>query len=60
MPPPGDLLKGIKPMSRTSPALADGFFTTDAIWEAWENIMLGEMCQTQKDKYCTISPKCEI
>ena len=25
----------IKPGSLTSPALADGFFTTSATWEAW-------------------------
>ena len=35
--PPGDLPDpGIKPMSLTSPALADGFFTTNATWEALE------------------------
>ena len=34
-PPPGDLpYPGIKPMSLTSPALADRFFTTSATWEA--------------------------
>ena len=34
-PPPGDLPNpGIKPMSLTSPALADGFFTTSVTWEA--------------------------
>ena len=33
-PPPGDLNPGIKPASLMSPALADGFFTTSAIWEA--------------------------
>ena len=34
-PPPGDLLNpGIKPESLTSPALAGGFFTTSATWEA--------------------------
>ena len=34
-PPPGDLPNpGIKPESLTSPALAVGFFTTRAIWEA--------------------------
>ena len=34
-PPPGDLSNpGIKPTSLTSPALAGGFFTTSAIWEA--------------------------
>ena len=34
-PPPGDLANpGIKPKSLRSPALADGLFTTSAIWEA--------------------------
>ena len=34
-PPPGDLPKpGIKPMSLTFPALAVGFFTASATWEA--------------------------
>ena len=34
-PPPGDLLhQGIEPESLMSPALAGGFFTTSALWEA--------------------------
>ena len=34
-PSPGDLPNlGIKPASLTSPALADGFFITNATWEA--------------------------
>ena len=34
-PPPEDLPDpGIEPASLTSPALADGFFTTSATWEA--------------------------
>ena len=34
-PPPGDLPNpGIKPISPASPALAGGFFTISAIWEA--------------------------
>ena len=34
-PPPGDLPDpGIKPASLMSPALAGGFFTTNATWEA--------------------------
>ena len=34
-PPPGDLsYPGIKPTSLMSPALAGGFFTTSASWEA--------------------------
>ena len=37
-PPPGDLLDpGIELMSLTSPALAGGFFTTSATWEAHTN-----------------------
>ena len=36
-PPPGDLPNpGIKPVSFMSPALAGGFFTTSATWEAQE------------------------
>ena len=35
MPSPGNLPNpGIKPMSLASPALAGGFFTTSATWEA--------------------------
>ena len=34
-PPPGQLPNpGIEPTSLLSPALADGFFTTDTTWEA--------------------------
>ena len=34
-PPPGDLPHpGIEPLSLMSPALAGGFFTTSATWEA--------------------------
>ena len=34
-PPPGDLpIPGIEPKSLKSPALAGGFFTTGATWEA--------------------------
>ena len=34
-PPPGDLPNpGIEPVSLKSPALAGGFFTTSATWEA--------------------------
>ena len=37
-PPPGDLPDpGIKPPSLMSPALADGFCTTSATWEAHRN-----------------------
>ena len=35
-PPPGDLPNpGIEPVSLTSPALANGFFTTSASWETF-------------------------
>ena len=38
-PPPGDLPNlGIKPMSLTSPALAEGFFTTSTTWEALRSV----------------------
>ena len=38
-PPPGDLPDpGIQPTSLMSPALAGGFFTTKAIWEAWDEL----------------------
>ena len=41
-PSPGDLPKpGIKPMSLTSPALASGFFTTSATWEAHMHLKEG-------------------
>ena len=40
-PPPGNLPNpGIKPTSLTSPALAGGFFTTSATWEAQNTILL--------------------
>ena len=31
---------GIKPVSFSSPALAAGFFTTSATWEAYSGILL--------------------
>ena len=40
-PPPGDLPNpGIKPTSLVSPALAGGFLTTSATWEALESVDL--------------------
>ena len=40
-PPPGDLPDpGIEPLFLTSPALADGFFTTSATWEAPYGILV--------------------
>ena len=42
MPSSGDLPNpGIEPMSLVSPALAGGFFTTRATWEAQHACMLG-------------------
>ena len=39
-PPPGDFLdSGIEPASLTSPALAGGFFTTNASWEGFRDMM---------------------
>ena len=39
-PPPGDLHDpGIKSASFMSPALADRFFTTNATWEACQNVL---------------------
>ena len=38
---PGDLPDpAIEPMSLTSPALADSFFTTSTTWEAWAHSLL--------------------
>ena len=38
--PPGDLPDpGMEPVSLTSPALAGGFFTTGATWEALRGVM---------------------
>ena len=53
MPSLGDLPNpGIEPSSLTSPALASGFFTTSATWEAlWQSLSRGKRekfaeCQT--------------
>ena len=62
-PPPGDLPDpGIELMSLMSPALAGGFFTTNATWEAlllipcdillgllafWEKVSEHQLCQIQ-------------
>ena len=41
VPPPRDLPNpGIKPASLVSPALAGGFFTTSATWEAHKDVLL--------------------
>ena len=41
--PSGDLpYPGIKPMSPASPALAGGFFTTSATWEALQGLLVGK------------------
>ena len=63
-PPPGDLLDpGIEPTSFTSPALAGGFFTTSATWEApveaWRvpnlNSVSWQPGNSRED--CSLSPK---
>ena len=49
-PPPGNLSDpGIKPVSLTTPALAGGFFTTNAIWEA---LYTGLRKIRGRDRYC--------
>ena len=48
-PPPGDLPNpGVKPTSLTSPALAYGFFTTSATWEAHSVDRRGKCCLSQE------------
>ena len=55
-PPPGDLLNpGIEPTSRMSPALAGGFFTTSAPWEAPQHktcIFIWALGERQSLKSC--------
>ena len=51
-PPPGDLPDpGIEPTSLRSPTLADGFFITNAIWEALTKLFT--FCQTQLKDFCS-------
>ena len=51
-PPPGDLPDpGIEPVSLMSPALAGGFFTTGATWEA-QNIPGTERNQSLESATC--------
>ena len=48
-PPPGDLLDpGIKPVSLTSPALADEFLTISITWEAPQVILSPTFSHSQK------------
>ena len=58
-PPPGDLPDpGIELESLTSPALAGGFFTTSATWEALifnlilPSMMVNFVCQFDQDLRC--------
>ena len=52
-PPPGDLPNlGIDPMSLMSPALAGGFFTTSATWEAQENGTDALICRAEIETRC--------
>ena len=37
---------GIKSASPASPALADGFFTTNATWEARVEVLIAQSCLT--------------
>ena len=51
VPPPRDLPnQGIKPASLVSPALAGGFFTTSATWEAHKDgLLFSQSCPTLCD-----------
>ena len=50
-PPPGNLPNpGMEPMSLASPALAGGFFTTSATWEAHKAIIL-QFKKTKRVKF---------
>ena len=52
-PPPGDRPNpGIKPVSLMSPALAGGFFTTSATWEAQENGTDALICRAEIETRC--------
>ena len=52
-PPPGDLPDpGIEPVSLMSPALAGGFFTTSATWEAQENGTDALICRAEIETRC--------
>ena len=55
-PPPGDLLNpGIEPTSLMSPALASGFFTTSATWEAlrdWRTLLITLRCCQPLVPFC--------
>ena len=54
-PPPGDLPDpGIEPSSLVSPALAGGFFTTSAAWEAPHSIYI--YMHTWRHKRCGFNP----
>ena len=54
-PPPGDLPNtGIEPLSLMSPALAGGFFTTSATWEA-QLLLLTPIIITERMSECKLS-----
>ena len=54
-PPPGDLPNtGIEPLSLVSPALAGGFFTTSATWEA-QLLLLTPIIITARMSECKLS-----
>ena len=57
-PTPGDIPDlEIKPKSLASPALAGGFFTTDAAWKAWHNFgghhLFRLQCKRPPQKLCS-------
>src|SRR5574337_279926 len=53
-PTPGDLPDpGIEPTSLASPALAGGFFTTRAAWEAILGCLLNDLCRGNYSKVLT-------
>ena len=55
-PPPGDLPNlGTEPASLLSPALAGGFFTTSATWEALFPGVCSKLCPSSQWYYLTIS-----
>ena len=62
MPLQGIFLTRVKPSSLTSPALAGGFFTTSATWEALSGVRSGvQLCSTLCDPMdCNTQPSLSI
>ena len=60
-PPPGDLPNpGIKPASPRSPALAGGFFPTNATWEATTSCMMWPKKKKIKKKWNLVAGACVV